>query len=176
MTSLEADARSAALDDASVYAEALPKLVAFLTRLVGLRAVAEELAQEAGIRLIRAMRGEQIEDARGFLFHVATNLARDHLRRAAIERHGADEIASRHHSSDAGTDHVASAREELARVARVVAKMPPRPRAVFVLARVEGLSQKQIAARLGIAPKTVENHLTRALAMLARAMADRTSS
>ena len=46
--------------------------------------------------------------------------------------------------------------------------LPKRPREVLMLARVEGYSQKEIADRLGLSPKTVENHLTRALAQLAQ--------
>lgn len=44
-----------------------------------------------------------------------------------------------------------------------VAKLPERCREVFLLSRVENLSGKEIAARLDISPKTVENHITKAL-------------
>jgi len=51
-------------------------------------------------------------------------------------------------------------------VAKAIAELPPRARTVLQLARIEGYSQKEIAAQMGITPKTVENHLTRALAQL----------
>ena len=41
---------------------------------------------------------------------------------------------------------------------------------MFELSRFGGLSQKEIAANMGLERKTVENHLTRALALLARAL------
>jgi RNA polymerase sigma-70 factor (ECF subfamily) len=49
--------------------------------------------------------------------------------------------------------------------------MPPRCREVYVLAREHGLSYAEIAAALDIAPKTVEIHMSRALAILRRRLA-----
>jgi RNA polymerase sigma-70 factor (ECF subfamily) len=51
-------------------------------------------------------------------------------------------------------------------VARVVATMPPRCREVFTLLRYQHLSYIEVAQVLGISPKTVEIHMTRALAIL----------
>ncbi|MFB2117886.1 RNA polymerase sigma-70 factor [Parapedobacter sp. 2B3] len=47
-----------------------------------------------------------------------------------------------------------------------VAQLPEKCRLVFRLSREEGLSQKQIAAKLGIAEKTVESHLAKAFKVL----------
>ena len=152
-------------DAARVYSQHYAELTRLLRRLCGDAALAEDLAQEAGLRLVTAMRRESIAQPRAFLFHVAANLARDQLRRRLI----AQEHASRQEEWEQapGTDHIASLRQEVAFVAKAVAELPPRAREVLQLARIEGYSQKEIAAQLGIAPKTVENHLTRALAQLA---------
>jgi len=151
-------------DAAGVYADCYAELTRFLTRLCGDAALAEDLAQEAGMRLVATMRSESIAHPRAFLFHAAANLARDNLRRRIV----AQQYAEAHVESEAAppTDHVAIARQEIALVAKAIADLPTRARAVLQLARVEGYSQKEIAARLGITPKTVENHLTRALAQL----------
>ncbi len=55
-------------------------------------------------------------------------------------------------------------------VARITATLPPRVREVYGLSRGEGLTHREIATRLGISPKTVELHLTRALAALRSAL------
>jgi len=149
---------------ARAYAGCFRELVGFVRRLCGDAAAAEDIAQEAGVRLIALARREPVDDPRAFLFHVAANLARNHLRHRMVaagyvESHDAVEPA-------AGADHVAQMREELAAVEKAIERMPPRPRDVLLLARVEGLTNKEIAARLGLAPKTVENHLTRALTQL----------
>jgi RNA polymerase sigma-70 factor (ECF subfamily) len=148
----------------AVYTESYAELTRFLKRLCGDAALAEDFAQEAGIRLVATMRRERVEHPRAFLFHAATNLARDHLRRQFVaQQHAAAQTES---ESAPAADQVAAARQEVALVARAIADLPTRARAVLQLARIEGYSQKEIAARLGIAPKTVENHLTRALAQL----------
>jgi RNA polymerase sigma-70 factor (ECF subfamily) len=149
---------------AGVYTDSYAELTRFLRRLCGEAALAEDLAQEAGMRLVATMRRERIENPRAFLFHVATNLARDHLRRRMV----AEEHASvrDEYEPAPGADQIAAVQEEVALVAKAIAGLPARARAVLQLARIEGYSQKEIAARLGITPKTVENHLTRALAQL----------
>jgi RNA polymerase sigma-70 factor (ECF subfamily) len=156
----------AAHDDATarLYADCYPELIRFLKRVSSDAAQAEDLAQEAGIRLIALARREPVENPRAFLFHAAANLARDQLRRRMVaDGHAALQMLP---EPALGADHVASAREEVAVVAKEIQNLPRRAREVLLLARVEGLAQKEIAARLGLAPKTVENHLTRALAQL----------
>lgn len=154
---------SAASEDAAAraYAECFRELAGFLRRLCGDASVAEDIAQEAGLKLIGLARRERVDDPRAFLFHVAANLARNHMRHRLIVAGYVD--AQAEPDPAVGADHVAQAREELAAVAQAIEAMPPRPRDVLLLARVEGLTNKEIAARLGLAPKTVENHLTRAL-------------
>jgi RNA polymerase sigma factor (sigma-70 family) len=149
---------------AAVYADSYAELTRFLQRLCGDAALAEDLAQEAGMRLIATMQHEHIERPRAFLFHAAANLARDHLRRHLVAQRHAD--AQVECDPAPATDQIAAARQEVALVAKAIAKLPARARAVLQLARIEGYSQKEIATRLGITPKTVENHLTRALALL----------
>ena len=150
---------------AGVYAESYTELTRFLRRLCGEAALAEDLAQEAGIRLVSAVRREPVEHPRAFLFHAAANLARDHLRRSLVAKQHAG--AQDECEPAPGSDHVAAVHQEVALVAKAISDLPARAREVLRLARIEGYSQREIAAQLGIKPKTVENHLTRALAQLA---------
>lgn len=76
---------------AAAYQETRPDLVDYLTRLVTRPDVAEELAQEAALRLIR-LPGPGLEDlvaVRPWLFRVGSNLALDHLRRHSTWREDA---------------------------------------------------------------------------------------
>jgi RNA polymerase sigma-70 factor (ECF subfamily) len=149
---------------AGAYTQNYADLTRFLRRLCGDAALAEDLAQEAGMRLVAAARREHIDNPRAFLFHAAANLARDQLRHRIVAQQHAD--AQGEFEATPGTDHVAAVQQEVALVAKAIAELPARARAVLQLARIEGYSQKEIAAQLGIKPKTVENHLTRALAQL----------
>jgi RNA polymerase sigma factor (sigma-70 family) len=154
---------------ARLYQEHFPALVRYLESLLGDRAAAEDAAQDAGVRFLAAARDQTLREPRAFLYHVATNLARDQLRRRVTRQRAERELM--HASADTqGSDAVAEAREELERVRRALEAMPPRPREVIHLARMEGYSHREIAERLGISAKTVENHLTRGLAMLARSL------
>lgn len=151
-----------------VYADSHAELIRYLQRLCGQRQLAEDLAQDAGLRFFSAMRAQAIGNPRAFLFHVATNLARDQFRREIVASEHAEAHSEWEHA--AGADHIAAVRQEVAQVSKVIADLPARARDVLLLSRVEGYSQQEVASRLGIAPKTVENHLTRALALLTQRM------
>jgi len=155
-------------DAAQVYADSQGELLRHLQRVVGDRASAEDVAQEAGVRWLSAMRSEAVQNPRALLFHIATNLARDQLRRRVVAENHAQSITQA--DVGIGADQVASAREEIGRVSRAIETLTPRAREVLLLARVEGCTQKEIASRLGLKAKTVENHLTRALAQLAASL------
>ena len=68
------------------------------------------------------------------------------------------------------------ARQELERLGTIVAALPVQCRRVFELRKFDGLSHRDIAQRMGLSEKTVENHLTRALARIAEALAASTPS
>jgi RNA polymerase sigma-70 factor (family 1) len=61
-------------------------------------------------------------------------------------------------------------KELLQQINSIVAQLPDKCREVYKLSREENLSHKEIAERLGISTKTVENHITRALAQLRSSM------
>lgn len=51
--------------------------------------------------------------------------------------------------------------------------LPPKCKEVFVLAKINGLTYTQISQKLNISPKTVENHMAKALAMLRRLLKEK---
>jgi RNA polymerase sigma factor (sigma-70 family) len=63
------------------------------------------------------------------------------------------------------------ARQELDRLRGIVAALPLQCRRVFELRKFQGLSHRDIAQRMGLSEKTIENHLTRALARIAEMLA-----
>ena len=57
-------------------------------------------------------------------------------------------------------------RDELHRLAQLIARLPGRVRDVFTLRRVYGLSQREVAERLGLAESTVEKHMARGFLLM----------
>lgn len=71
-----------------------------------------------------------------------------------------------------GPDRQVSARMELERVRRIIADMPDRCREIFELRRIQGISQRETAERLGIPEHTVEQQVLRGLKLIRQALFD----
>jgi RNA polymerase sigma factor (sigma-70 family) len=127
----------------------------------------DDLVQEAFARIWVA-EFAAIRSGRAYLFTTVRNLLAEYARRrqiVPIELLG--EIDSLNISSgEPGPDRQVAARQELAQLRNIVATLPVQCRRVFELRKFEGLSHRDIARSLGVSEKTVENHLTRALARI----------
>lgn len=131
----------------------------------------DDLIQEAYARLWSAeLHG--VAQPRAYLYAVIRNLLAERARRARIvplERMG-ELDALRIISEEPGPERRASARQELDRLLQAVGALPAQCRRAFELCKFDGLSQRQIAAAMGIAEKTVEKHLAKALSRVGLAM------
>jgi RNA polymerase sigma factor (sigma-70 family) len=145
------------------YLENEIALKRFLRRFIRSREAADDLAQEAFLRAFAAESGRMIESPKAFLFKVAKNLALNELARRstiAIEPLGdfeGQEVLE--DSSQAAVEDVVDSRERIRLLARAIAALPPQCAKVFILRKMQGLSQKEIAVRLNISVRTVENHV-----------------
>lgn len=153
------------VDLKTLFAEHRRDLDAYLRRRVDDPGTAADLTQEAFLRLARMPKQTNIEDPRSFLFTIAANLARDHIRRLVSRRawmaaEGGEDAACPAPLPDASL--IETERETLMRQA--IHALPARTRAIFLLFHSEGRSYREIAATLGISPRTVEYHLRQALA------------
>jgi RNA polymerase sigma factor (sigma-70 family) len=145
------------------YLENEVALKRYLRRFIRSREAADDLAQEAFLRAFAAETGRLIEAPKAFLFKVAKNLALNELARqssVAIEPLGdfeGQEVLE--DSSQAAADDVVDSRERIRLLAGAIAALPPQCAKVFILRKMQGMSQKEIAVRLNISVRTVENHV-----------------
>jgi RNA polymerase sigma factor (sigma-70 family) len=127
----------------------------------------DDLVQEAYAR-IWAADFSTIRNGRAYLYATVRHLLAEYARRSRIvpiELLG--EIDSLNLISDEpGPDRQVGARQELERLRAIVAALPAQCRRVFELRKFDGLSHRDVAQKMGLSKKTVENHLTRALARI----------
>ena len=150
-------------------------LMTFFLRRVGNRQDAEDLTQETFVRLLGSSSFETAGEAPGYVFRVAANLLRDRRRRSAVRKQKpfsayGDELVeyiANRIVEGREPERVLIGREGLAEVGRILDGLEERTRNIFILYRLEGMKQREIAALLGLAVSTVERHCMIALATLA---------
>lgn len=133
---------------------------------------AHDLRQEVYIRVYEAASKSRPAVARSFLFTTAKHLITDRIRRQrviTIDTVG-DLDALNVMTDELSPERRNASRQELRVLAQAFDTLPPKCRETVWLRRVDRLSQQQVAARLGIAQKTVEGHLTKGLKRLADAL------
>ncbi|MBB4798706.1 RNA polymerase sigma-70 factor (ECF subfamily) [Brevundimonas bullata] len=119
----------------------------------------EDITQETWLRMAALDSFDAIRHPKAFLLRVASNLALGQVRRGAVaERFAAVTPTVSHEDAD---------QLETVFFRQMVLDLPQPLRDVFLLSRVGGLTNSQIADQLGISPKTVEWRMTRALARCA---------
>lgn len=160
-------------DFAALYRATIAPLRRYLARLLGNTSEAQDVAHDAYLRLYRHSGNgiEQADRPEALLYTVARRLAINRLRRRSVspfERRGLDANAAA--SSQPGVAQQVMARQELKLLEDAIAGLPAGCRAVLVLRKVELLSHRQIAERLGIAVSTVEKQHARALRLLKAAL------
>lgn len=144
-----------------------PVLRAWLSRrAAGLEV--DDIVQETYAILAGLAEVDHIRSPRNYMFEVAKSVVRQGLRRSPVVAFEALAEADglQAPSNEPSPETVAADRQELGRVAALIAALPPKCRQVFILRKVHGLSQKEIAGRLNLAESTVEKHVGKALAIL----------
>ena len=154
---------------AKLYEAEQSRLRAFVRRLVGNPATAEDVVQQAFANLLAKRELGSAANA-AYVTQVVRNLAINHLRDA--RRRGQIEITGT--ELDAAADPqpspelVALYRSELHRLLLAVSELPERRRMAFILSRIEGLRYDEIAERMGVSRNTVISQVVAALAELDR--------
>jgi len=150
-------------------------LLAYFLRRVHDRAEAEDLTQEVFLRLSRHVDKSRGEGANAYVFMIAANLLTDRARARAARQNPS--YLSLHEAlknyqgiaslvEDRTPEHVLVNQEALASVLAALAELGERTRDIFVLAHLENMQQRDIAALYGVTVSAVEKHVMKALAHL----------
>ena len=142
----------------------------YVRSIIGSEADAEDLAQEAFLRLYTSLQNEnRIGNVRSWIFRVAHNLAIDYLRRISHQEHATPEVWQ---LSEEQLDMAANAEQRLLeqeqrqRLRRAIIRLSPQERYCLEL-RAEGLGYREIAEVLGISISSVNTFLGRGVKKLA---------
>ena len=151
-------------DIAEVYRSTYRALVRFLYRKVWDAERAEDLAQEAFARALV----HKPDNARGWLFVVAANMARDEARRAARERRHLTLLKSEPEADSSSPEDEIDANAARTRVREALDQLTPRDREALLLWDA-GMSYDEIAAQTGLARGAIGTTLARARRRLVEA-------
>jgi len=138
-----------------------PQLRAFLHRQFPTLRDTDDLVQETYLKIFRARRSSRIKSVKSYLFGIARNAALSIFRRKRVthEISVGDFDAFGVLEDDDDVVTTVSARQELALVVEAIDRLPERCREVVLLWALEGPSQEEVAARLGISEHTVRAQL-----------------
>lgn len=131
---------------------------------------ASDIVQQLFVRLAaKCLQGEWMPVAPdAYLRKAAINLIRDEARQATRRSANLHVCAEDVSISDGDPVAVLEARDILTRLEATMALLEPRTREIFLAHRIDGFSYGEIAARTGLSIKTVEKHMSRAIAHVSR--------
>ncbi|HEY5238924.1 MAG TPA: sigma-70 family RNA polymerase sigma factor [Rhizomicrobium sp.] len=131
-----------------------------------------DLRQEIYLRVCEAAMKDLPAQPRQFLFTTARNLLIDRVRREqVVSIESVTDLEALDITLDApGPERSVIARDELRRLQSALDRLAPRCREVIVMGRIEGLSGREIAVRLGLTEGTVSEHLAKGMRALANTL------
>lgn len=152
------------------YADYYEPLVGFLRARFGSGPPdPEDIAQRTFSRLLDRPALEEVRNPRAFLWRIAHNLVVSEQRSVAVAAQGVQSLLAAF-PLDEGyllvPERVLEAKEQLRTAIGVLERMPERRRRAFLMVRVDGLTQAEVASRLGISPPAVSKHIGNATADL----------
>lgn len=156
----------------------LGRVFGFAARLLGDLAEAEDVAQEAMLRMWRVAGDWRAGEAQlsSWLYRVTVNLCTDRQRKAQRRRTEALEEGAEPADPAQGVVEGLLQRERADALQAALADLPERQRQAVVLRHIEGLSNPEIAAILEVGVEAVESLTARGKRALTAALADRRSA
>jgi RNA polymerase sigma factor (sigma-70 family) len=148
-------------------------LLRYLTGLVHTREDAREILQETYLRFLRQPSFDRLRDnARAYLFQIATNLARDFFRQNSIKNSVAHQASVEERALVAPDwtswpEMSLQGKQVEAVIVCALQELDPNVRAALLLHRYRDLTHRQIAARMDVSERTIERYIKQGLTHIA---------
>lgn len=149
-----------------------PALRAWLARRPRFRLEIDDIVQETYAILAALDQVDHIQNPRNYVFQVAKTVILQALRRGQVVAFESLAEADSLEVPDAqpSPEIILADRQELGRAAALIAGLPAKCREAFTLRKVLGLSQREVARRMGVSENTVEKHVGKGIGVLMNAM------
>ncbi|SDV02021.1 RNA polymerase sigma-70 factor, ECF subfamily [Pseudomonas vancouverensis] len=124
---------------------------------------AADLTQDTFVRVIKARNALEIREPRPYLSMIAKGLLIDLFRRRSLEQSYLEALAATPEGEQPSLEEQAILLQALIEIDRMLQGLGPRVKQAFILSQFEGLTYPQIAERLGISARTVNNYMAKAM-------------
>jgi RNA polymerase sigma-70 factor (ECF subfamily) len=144
-----------------------PRLVNFFTRLIEDGDMAYDYAQDVFYDIWSQRRKfSDVKSFSAYLFQMARFKVYNHFDKVAVKSRFKGEMVAGDSASTPTKESAMFASEMESAIWETVRQLPSKRRKVFIMSRMQGFSNEEIARELGISKRTVENHITSTLADL----------
>ncbi len=148
-------------------------LVQFSHQIVLKEAIAQDVVQEVFVKLWNSRKTLDIRTSiSAYLFTAVRNQSINYLRSERSREKREDKYALGIPFTENEVEEIIQFQEISNKLSEAIDKLPPRCKEIFILCKMEGLTYKEVAAKLSISVKTVENQMGKALKFLREHLQD----
>lgn len=152
-------------DTASILLEKnRDELLSFILKRVDCPDTAEDILQDAYIRLTQVESEAEIENARAYLYKIVGNLAIDNIRKNARRQVLDDNVLLDMVDDSPDFERQIFSQQQVEHLRLALSELSPRSREVFVMHKFKHYTYSKIMSELGIAESTVLQHIVKAMA------------
>jgi RNA polymerase sigma-70 factor (ECF subfamily) len=138
-------------------------LKGWLSKRLGNTFDAADLAQDTFVRVIKARSALEIREPRPYLSMIAKGLLVDLFRRRSLEQSWLDALAAMPEAQQPSLEEQAILLQALVEIDRLLQGLGPKVKQTFILSQFDGLTYPQIAERLNISVRSVNNYMAKAM-------------
>lgn len=160
MSANDLSLRSAVTD---LYCDHHGWLNGWLRKRLGNAFDAADLTQDTFVRVLKARTALDIREPRPYLSRIAKGLLIDLFRRRSLEQAYLEALAIMPESVQPSLEEQAIYLQALVEIDRLLQGLGAKVRQTFLLSQFDGLTYPQIAERLNISVRTVNNHMAKAM-------------